>query len=283
VAPLEKITGLGNTVWLLSLESVNQYHNSIGEEMNVKRTGLMLLSALTVFALILTACGGGEEYLEEEKPQEVEPEDVETEPEEVEPAPEEVESAPEEVEEEELEGVEFALVNESGVDICHLYLSSADEEAWGPDQLGEDTVVRAGEEFTLEGIEPGTYDVRFEGCEGEYLERYGLDVTGTTVKYTLMAAEGDVEAGAEEAGGVALYVINDSSADICNLYLSSVDEEVWGPDQLAEDAVIYAGERLVLEEIEPGTYDVRFESCEGDYLERYGLDVTHDVEIALGD
>jgi hypothetical protein len=55
--------------------------------------------------------------------------------------------------------VDFVLVNDSDWEIHHLYLSPADEEAWGPDQLGDDALKRA-ESLTLKGVPCDGYDFR---------------------------------------------------------------------------------------------------------------------------
>jgi hypothetical protein len=81
-----------------------------------------------------------------------------------------------------------------------------------------------------------------------------------------------------------LVVINESSQDICYLYLSSVDEETWGEDQL-EDDIIEARQRFTLEGIPAGVYDVRFEPCDETYeaLESYEIDLNTDLEYTITD
>ena len=54
------------------------------------------------------------------------------------------------------------VVNKSKTAIHHLFLSSAKDSEWGPDQLGDkgSDVVSPGETFTLTGIERGRFDVK---------------------------------------------------------------------------------------------------------------------------
>ncbi len=62
---------------------------------------------------------------------------------------------------------------------------------------------------------------------------------------------------------VAEYVFtNTGSVEICELYLSPVSEESWGPDQL-EDQTIPAGEKFTLQNIPAGSYDAKAVGCEG--------------------
>jgi hypothetical protein len=81
---------------------------------------------------------------------------------------------------------EFIVVNQSSYEICWVYLSSADTDKWGPDQLRDDTIP-AGGRYTLRGIPPGVYDVSFNACDQsvESLDDYGIDLT-TNFEYTLI-------------------------------------------------------------------------------------------------
>jgi len=68
------------------------------------------------------------------------------------------------------------------------------------------------------------------------------------------AASGDV---------VAAYVFtNTGSADICQLFLSTVDKNDWGPDQLG-GATIPAGKEFTLKNVPTGKYDAKVVGCNG--------------------
>lgn len=54
---------------------------------------------------------------------------------------------------------DITIQNDSSWVLTELYLSSVDDEAWGPDQLGAD-VVGSGESFTLTDVPCDIYDVR---------------------------------------------------------------------------------------------------------------------------
>ena len=56
--------------------------------------------------------------------------------------------------------------NRSDWEIHHFYLSPADENHWGPDQLGDD-VIGTGESFTLKDIPCDTYDVKLVDEDGD--------------------------------------------------------------------------------------------------------------------
>lgn len=58
------------------------------------------------------------------------------------------------------------IKNNSSWDIHQLYLSSTEDESWGPDQLGEQ-VIGGGESFKLHGIPCDDYDVKLVDEDGD--------------------------------------------------------------------------------------------------------------------
>jgi hypothetical protein len=235
----------------------------------MKRIDLTLLLGIAVgLALLVTACGGG---AEEAPPTEApaEPEPTITEPEEVEPT--EAEPVEAEPTEEVPEEAALVLVNASSTEVCGLYVSAGDQADWGPNQLGADIVIPPGENVTLAGVEPGLYDVRFETCDGSEAEAYGLEVTDSRLEYAL---DDTLLAGGEAPESVEFVLFNNTSAEVCSVSLVPADQADWGPNQLAEGATILPGEALSLSGIVPGVYNVRFETCDGDAIEDFGLDMT---------
>jgi hypothetical protein len=58
------------------------------------------------------------------------------------------------------------LSNASSFAIDRMFLSPSDGTVWGPDQLGSH-VIGAGETFTLTGIRPGEYNIKFVDEDGD--------------------------------------------------------------------------------------------------------------------
>ena len=58
------------------------------------------------------------------------------------------------------------IVNKSDWSIDRLYLSPADEDEWGPDQL-KDATIESGESFTLNKIPCETFDVKLVDEDGD--------------------------------------------------------------------------------------------------------------------
>lgn len=61
---------------------------------------------------------------------------------------------------------QLKIQNDSRYDIYHLYVSSSEEEHWGPDQLG-DHVLESDTSYTLTDIVPGEYDIKFVDEDGD--------------------------------------------------------------------------------------------------------------------
>ena len=71
----------------------------------------------------------------------------------------------------------LTVINESAASICYLYISPDTSDEWGPDQLGEDNVLQAGESFEVFGIDPGLYDLRVVTCDDEEVIRSDVQIS----------------------------------------------------------------------------------------------------------
>lgn len=69
------------------------------------------------------------------------------------------------------------VVNKSDWQIEQFYLSSSEEDEWGPDQLGEE-VIGTGESFTLKSIPCDVYDVMLVDEDGDECVVEEVDVCG---------------------------------------------------------------------------------------------------------
>lgn len=62
----------------------------------------------------------------------------------------------------------------------------------------------------------------------------------------------------------AVLIKNSSSWEIHNLFISSVDTQEWGPDQLGEEVITASGGTYTLTDIPCGAYDVQLIDEDGD-------------------
>ncbi len=56
---------------------------------------------------------------------------------------------------------------------------------------------------------------------------------------------------------------NTGSIDICELYLSAVSKNDWGPNQLPDGQKIVAGDKFTLNNVPVGQYDAKAVGCDG--------------------
>jgi hypothetical protein len=76
------------------------------------------------------------------------------------------------------------IVNKSDWEIHHFYLSSTEDDEWGPDQLGED-VVGTDDAFTLKSIPCNSYDVKLVDEDGDECVVEDVDICGGAEKWTI--------------------------------------------------------------------------------------------------
>ncbi len=80
------------------------------------------------------------------------------------------------------------ITNRSDWDIHHFYLSSVDEEKWGPDQLG-DEVIASGDSFTLQGVPCDEYDIKLIDEDGDECVIGGVDICGQHQSWTITSKD----------------------------------------------------------------------------------------------
>lgn len=144
--------------------------------------------------------------------------------------------------------VELTLVNDSGLPVCYVYISSVQSDEWGENWLAQDEVVRSGGSRVFQ-VEGGDYDLRAEDCDGNLVDvQNGAQITAG-VTWTLLALQ-----------RAPVLIVNQSSYEICYLYISPTDSQDWGPDWLGHNT-IPSGSTHTLQ-VPLGTYDLRAEDCD---------------------
>jgi hypothetical protein len=69
------------------------------------------------------------------------------------------------------------IINNSDYDIHELYVSAANAKNWGPDQLGADVMIEAGETYTVNNIPLGRYDLKLVDEDGTECSVDDVDFT----------------------------------------------------------------------------------------------------------
>ena len=169
---------------------------------------------------------------------------------------------PQAVEDEDGEEITITLTNESPETICYVYISPETDDVWGPDRLRALEQVKTGATRTFT-LPPDVYDVLVADCR-EY------------VIYTEFGVGDGFTVTVGGPGRTApVFVVNTSSTEVCQVFISPPDSADWGDDWLGRFEVIPPQEvRLFF--VEPGTYDAMFLDCEDGVLGQVD-------EQALGD
>jgi hypothetical protein len=76
------------------------------------------------------------------------------------------------------------VVNKSDWEIHQFFVSSSEEEDWGPDQLGEE-VIATGESFELRNIPCDTYDVMLVDEDGDECIVEEIELCGDKEQVTI--------------------------------------------------------------------------------------------------
>ena len=166
--------------------------------------------------------------------------------------------------------IDVTVVNRSPDEICYVLISSSDDDSWGDDWLGDNDTIMPGDTQVF-SMDSGTYDVRVESCD-EAAMATAWEISRDTT----------VTAGASGAD-VRLMVSNESSTEVCYVYISPTTGDDWGDDWMGERENLQPG-KLRLFYVEPDTYDLQAEDCDGEVLtEEYEVDLTEDLTWTLND
>jgi len=181
---------------------------------------------------------------------------------------------------------ELDVTNNSSATVCFLYVSPETKTEWEDvdQRLGSTDTINPGQTRTFQ-VPAGVYDLLAQDCGSETIvEQYGVKILeGAPMVWTLT----DTAGGGQDAPtgeGTSLFVINNSSVEVCYLYVSPTTASDWGDDQLGAGNTIPAGSSWEVFGIAPNQYDLRGEGCDGStYWEFFGADLTADFEWTLND
>lgn len=154
--------------------------------------------------------------------------------------------------------VNIEIANASSYDICYVLISESDSESWGDDWLGDEEMIPAGGTKTF-APGAGTYDVKVVTCKETVLATFWDISRDTTVRV-----------GGQ--GLVAIGLVNESATEICYVYISETgasDEDWLGR---SESIPADGGKRAFF--VQPGTYDLLAQDCDGKDLASTSATVT---------
>ncbi len=143
--------------------------------------------------------------------------------------------------------------NVSTYDVCYIYISASDVGDWNEDWLGDGETITPGGSWRSEYIPAGPHDIKLENCAGAVL------ATAWEVKLDTTITVGG-------SGQAPLEIINESSTEICYAYFSPSSADDWDMDWLGQFETIPANSSTRIFFVEPGTYDLLVQDCDGNDL-----------------
>jgi hypothetical protein len=167
----------------------------------------------------------------------------------------------------------FTITNNSSRTMCALYVSLEEATVWGEERLGTE-VLDIGESYGLD-LPDGNYRVRASDCDNNLIAEYDdFEVAGST---TLRVEDKTVDNTLVVAGDPGtLTVINNSSEDVCYVFVSSTEATSWGDDWLDDTTILDNGESETLV-VGAGLYDLQAADCDGS-----GIAEQYDVDLSTG-
>ncbi|MBC7228271.1 MAG: hypothetical protein H5T61_13750 [Thermoflexales bacterium] len=149
---------------------------------------------------------------------------------------------------------ELTLKNDSGIAVCAVYISPTESDSWGDNWLAAGEVIPSGSSRAF-GLAEGSYDLVARDCDGQVVAYHmGVDLAGR-MTWTL-----------DPLQRAPVKVVNNSSHEICYIYISPSDSDTWGPDWMGKDTTIPGGSTQTLQ-VPLGTYDLRADDCDHNVLD----------------
>ena len=153
------------------------------------------------------------------------------------------------------------LINNTSFDIHAIFLSPSSDSHWGPDQLGDD-ILESEYSFTLRGMPCDEYDIKLIDEDGDACVIKGDYLCGDAGDWILTNEE-LLDCQGFKTTTASASLINNSSFDIYELYISPSAARRWGPDQLGNE-ILEPGYSYTFSGLDCGKYDFKLVDEDGD-------------------
>jgi hypothetical protein len=141
--------------------------------------------------------------------------------------------------------LEIRVENQSSLPVCEVYLSPQQQTDFGENQLAEGEMIASGEQHTFI-LEAGEYDLLVRDCSEETLYS---EANISQSRHIILGGEGKIP----------LKVTNQTSREICYLYISTGEE--WGEDRLGKvESILPNAKRIFF--LPPAVYHARALDCD---------------------
>ncbi|HUN24261.1 MAG TPA: hypothetical protein PK299_14110 [Anaerolineales bacterium] len=162
------------------------------------------------------------------------------------------------------------IVNTGSSPVCYLYISPANAEQWGADQLGDNQQIEPGQTFEFELPVGEAWDFLVEDCNGEQV----LLEQGVTLQaggQYQVEVQPNAVAPTAAVGTASITLRNTSNTRICYVYASPSNSEDYGANLLG-NSPISAGSEFTFQIPAGEAYDLQVQNCnEGNLLEEFDI------------
>lgn len=148
-------------------------------------------------------------------------------------------------------GLAIRITNQTGADICEVYISPAEATDWGVSLLTQEDPISTGAEKTFQAS-ASPADILVRNCQAEVV--YSQSAVTTDLNLVI--------------GGPQTYplrLLNNTPTEVCYVYIVPAGQADWGPDQLGGVESVLAGE-VRLFYLAPGKYNLRATACDDTLL-----------------
>jgi len=145
---------------------------------------------------------------------------------------------------------DVTIVNRATVGIAELYVSSADEDSWGENRLGQ-ALLAPGQVFHISPLRAQgcQVDMRVIYANGSLEDRRGLDICRSR-QFSFSATDAiSPSMSAPTHAAHTITVINHAPRQIVELYVSPASADDWGGDLLVNGPISTGGMRDVKPEV----------------------------------
>jgi hypothetical protein len=187
---------------------------------------------------------------------------------------------------------DFWLMNVSGRTIVEAYVSSSAVDTWGPDRLGQN-VLASGMRIAMRPPRDGgcIFDIRVVYSDGTAEERRRVntcviaEVVFSSPGATARAPQGpaaQTPPALPTGPNPNFRLVNRSGRIITEVYVSSSQQQTWGPDRLGRD-VLGVGQSMIVTLPRDGTcvFDIRVVYNDGTATERRRVNTCTLTEVVV--
>jgi hypothetical protein len=186
----------------------------------------------------------------------------------------------------------FTMRNNTRTTIERVYISTNNDENWGPDRLGQTQVIRAGasHRFNFTGFDECVFDIKVVFADNTNSEKRNVNLCQiSTFNVNLPTGNADVTAppsppvpGRAAAGtpvarnGLQDFTMrNNTRTTIERVYISAASDTNWGDDRLGRTQTIPAGasHRFNFTGFSECVFDIKVVFADGDESEKRNVDL----------